>query len=79
VHAVHRAILIGFASYLLVFTTLLNVLRDFGFDNLRSFIGVADGYAYLLILMGWAYAAWVPARRPVVSLDVLKRLQLEPV
>jgi hypothetical protein len=79
VHVMHRAILIGFASYLLIFTTLLNVLRDFGFDNLRSFIGVADGYAYLLLMAGWAYAAWVPARRPVVSLDVLKRLQLEPV
>jgi len=79
VHAVHRAILIGFSSYLLIFTTLLNVLRYYGFDNLRNFIGVADGYAYLLILTGWAYAAWVPARRPVLSLDVLKRLQLEPV
>jgi len=79
VHAVHRAILIGFSSYLLVFTTLLNVLRYYGFDNLRNFIGVADGYAYLLIMMGWAYAAWVPARRPVLSLDVLRRLQLETV
>jgi hypothetical protein len=39
VHAMHRAILIGFAAYLLIFTTLLNVLRDFGFENLRSFIG----------------------------------------
>ena len=79
VHAMHRAILIGFASYLLIFTTLLNVLRDFGFDNLRSFIGVADGYAYLFLMIGWGYAAWVPARRPVLSLDVLRRLQLEPV
>jgi len=79
VHAVHRAILIGFSSYLLIFTTLLNVLRNYGFDNLRNFIGVADGYAYLLIMMGWAYAAWVPARRPVLSLDVLRRLQLETV
>ncbi len=79
VHAVHRAILIGFAAYLLIFTTLLNVLRDFGFDNLRNFIGVADGYAYILLLGWWAYAAWVPARRPVLSLDVLKRLQLETV
>lgn len=79
VHAMHRAILIGFASYLLIFTTLLNVLRDYGFDNLRSFIGVADGYAYLALLAGWAYAAWVPARRPVLSLDILRRLQLEPV
>src|SRR5438876_5211878 len=75
VHAMHRAILIGFASYLLIFTTLLNVLRDYGFDNLRSFIGVADGYAYLALLAGWAYAAWVPARRPIVSLDILRRLQ----
>jgi hypothetical protein len=79
VHAMHRAILIGFASYLLIFTTLLNILRDYGFENLRSFISVADGYAYLFLLAGWAYAAWVPARRPVVSLDVLRRLQLEPV
>jgi hypothetical protein len=79
VHAMNRAILIGFASYLLIFTTLLNVLRDFGFDHLRAFMGMADGYAYLLLLVGWGYAAWVPARRPVLSLDVLRRLQLEPV
>jgi hypothetical protein len=79
VHAMHRAILIGFAAYLLIFTTLLNILRDFGFDNLVRFIGMADSYAYLAMLGGWAYAAWVPARRPVLSLDVLKRLQLEPV
>ena len=79
VHAMHRAILIGFAAYLLIFTTFLNVLRDFGFENLRSFINVADGYAYILLLCAWAYAAWVPARRPVLALDVLKRLQLETV
>jgi hypothetical protein len=79
VHAMHRAILIGFAAYLLIFTTILNVSRDFGFDNLRSFINAADNYAYVALIAGWAYAAWVPARRPVVSLDVLKRLQLEPV
>jgi len=79
VHAMHRAILIGFAAYLLIFTTLLNVLRDFGFDNLRNFINMADGYANLLLLVWWARAAWVPARRPVLALDVLKRLQLEPV
>jgi len=79
VHAMHRAILIGFAAYLLIFTTLLNVLRDYGFENLRSFINMADGYAYIFLLCSWAYAAWVPARRPVLALDVLKRLQLETV
>jgi hypothetical protein len=79
IHPMNRAILIGFAAYLLIFTTLLNILRDFGFENLMRFILMADGYAYLALLGGWAYAAWVPARRPVVSLDVLRRLQLEPV
>jgi hypothetical protein len=79
VHAMHRAILIGFASYLLIFTTLLNVLRQFGFDNLRAFFAMADGYAYFLLLVGWAYAAWVPARQPVLSLNVMQRLQLETV
>jgi hypothetical protein len=79
VHAMHRSILIGFAAYLLIFTTLLNLLRDFGFENLRSFINIADGYAYVLLLCGWAYSAWVPAHRPVLALDVLKRLQLETV
>lgn len=79
VHAMHRAILMGFACYLLTFTTMMNLLRDFGLDNLRRFMSVADTYAYLLLLVGWAYAAWVPARRPVLALDVLKRLQLEPV
>ena len=79
VHAMHRAILIGFAAYLLIFTTLLNVLRQFGFENLRSFMNMADSYAYILLLVSWGYAAWVPARRPVLALDVLKRLQLETV
>jgi len=79
VHAMHRAILVGLASYLLIFTTLLNVLRDYGYENLRNFIFVADGYAYLALMLGWAYAAWVPARRPVLALDVLRRLQLETV
>jgi len=79
VHAMHRAILIGFASYLLIFTTFLNVLRDFGFDQLRAMINVADGYAYVALLCWWAYAAWVPARSPMLSLNVMRRLQLETV
>lgn len=79
VHAMHRAILMGFAAYLLIFTTLFNVLRDVGFDRVRNFISMADGYAYVLLLAGWAYAAWVPAYRPVLSLNVLRRLQLEAV
>jgi hypothetical protein len=79
VHAMHRAILLGFASYLLIFTTLLNILRDFGFENLWRPLGLIDTYAYLGLMAWWAYAAWVPAYHPVLSLNVLRRLQLEPV
>ena len=79
VHALHRAILIGFAAYLLIFTTLLNVFRDFGFHELRNFINAADNSAYMFLLLGWCYAAWVTARQPVLSLNVMKRLHLETV
>jgi hypothetical protein len=79
VHVMHRAILLGFASYLLIFTTLLNILRDFGLAGLYQPIDLIDSYAYLALMAWWSYAAWVPAHRPVLSLDVLRRLQLEPV
>ena len=79
VHAMHRAILLGFASYLLIFVTLSNILRDFGAVELARPLGLIDSYAYLFLMGWWAYATWVPAYRPVLSLDVLRRLQLEPV
>jgi hypothetical protein len=79
VHALHRAILLGFASYLLIFTTLSNILRDFGAAELAYPLGLIDTYAYVALMGWWAYAAWVPVHRPVLSLDVLRRLQLEPV
>src|SRR6185436_16831626 len=51
-HPVHRALLLGLSSYLIVFATLGNVLRSFGFDRLRSMIGMADAYAYF-VLVSW--------------------------
>jgi hypothetical protein len=68
-----------FASYLLIFTTLLNISRDFQFQQLVQYLNVADSYAYIVLVAGWAYAAWVPAHQPVLSLNVMRRLQLETV
>jgi type IV secretory pathway TraG/TraD family ATPase VirD4 len=57
-HFFHRAILLGFSSYLIVFATLLNVLRSFGFDKMIDTINVIDAYAYLALVTWWAFNAW---------------------
>jgi hypothetical protein len=54
-----RAILLGFAPYLLVFVTLLNVFKSRGWA-VRAEIGVLDSLAYLLLVLFWARAAWQP-------------------
>lgn len=57
-HRVHRQVLLGLTSYLIVFATLGNVLRSFGFDRLREMIGFVDAYAYLALIAWWAVNAW---------------------
>jgi hypothetical protein len=74
-HFVHRALLLGLSSYLIVFATLGNVLRSFGFDRLRSMIGMADAYAYFVLVSWLAFTAWrsgapieiAPVRTPVLA------------
>jgi len=52
-----RAIMLGLAPYLLVFVTLLSVLRRQGWA-LRQEIGLLDSLAYLGLVLFWARAAW---------------------
>jgi hypothetical protein len=52
-----RAIVLGFAPYLLVFVTLLNVLKSRGW-TLRAEVGVLDSLAYLALVLFWTHAAW---------------------
>jgi hypothetical protein len=52
-----RAIMLGLAPYLLMFVTLLGMLRRHGWD-LREYIGLADQVAYLGLILFWVYAAW---------------------
>jgi hypothetical protein len=78
VQAWHRALLLGFSGYLLVFTVVLNLLRTQGW-HLAHWLGLADAVAYLALTMWWASAAW--AREAPVSEDiplvVRRRLGLE--
>jgi hypothetical protein len=65
-----RQILLGFVVYLLVFITLLNLLRRH--DWMRGELGLFDSFAYLLLLLFWTRAAWrhepAQATVPIASL-----------
>lgn len=54
----HRNLLLGFSSYLIVFVTTANILRSFGFARLRETINLVDAYAYLVLVSWWAFTAW---------------------
>lgn len=72
----HRAILMGFTPYVLVWTTLLRLLpsRDFAFVNL---LNALDGVAYLTLVSWWAYAAWRRDELTDIAPEVARALNLE--
>jgi hypothetical protein len=73
VHDWQRAILVGFAPYLLVFVTTLDLLRRRGWAAEHGRAGLLDSVAYLALVVFWAWAAWrrdpVPAARPVAGMS----------
>jgi hypothetical protein len=74
----HRALLLGFSGYLLVFTVVLNLLRTQGWQIVH-WLGLADGAAYLALTLWWAGAAWAPdiPASEDIPLVVRRRLGLE--
>lgn len=68
-----RAILLGFAPYLLVFLTFVTAMRRHGW-RVNEQIGILDSLAYLALILFWVRAAWrrepagvlAPARELVV-------------
>lgn len=74
-HFVHRALLLGMSSYLVVFATLGNILRSFGYDRLRELVSTVDSYAYLALVAWWVFTAWrsgeafeiAPVRTPTLA------------
>jgi len=53
----HKALLLGFVPYLLIFTVAINLLRSFGGD-VRALAGYLKNVAYQILLAYWTYAAW---------------------
>jgi hypothetical protein len=53
----HRAISLGFAGYLVVSVTGLNLLRSFGWD-IHHYISFWDGFAYLALCTWFAVSSW---------------------
>jgi hypothetical protein len=73
----HRALLMGFSAYLLVFTVVLNVLRTRGWQSL-TWLGLLDGVAYLGLTIWWAFASWAPDLVPSsIPATVRRKLGLE--
>lgn len=75
VHEWQRAIMLGFAPYLLVFVTVLNLLRRHGWAAFHSEAGLLDDAAYLALVTFWVWAAW--RREPALEASALKAPALE--
>jgi hypothetical protein len=73
----HRAILLGLAPYLVMFSWLADQLRRGGW-GLAWWFGVLDAAAYLVLTCWWTYAAWRVERVPDgIPLALLRRLDME--
>jgi hypothetical protein len=73
VHAYHKAILLGFVPYLLIFATAVSLFKEHGLMGpLHEF---AEPTAYLVLMSFWAWASWRPDSRPEASPAVVRRLQ----
>jgi hypothetical protein len=53
----HKALLLGFVPYLLIFTVAINLRREMGADA-RAWAGYLKNVAYQLLLAYWAWSAW---------------------
>lgn len=69
----HRAILMGFAFYLLVFVSAVNIIEHRGW-SLGGAAGLLDSAAYLALSGWWAWAAWQPALAPAVTEEDVRRI-----
>jgi hypothetical protein len=74
IHAYHKAILLGFVPYLVIFTIVLRLLRHHGLE-INSVIQHAEPAAYMLLMGWWAWAAWEPETAADVSPEVMHILQ----
>jgi hypothetical protein len=53
-----RAILMGYAPYLLIFTIGISLLFDSGMQHLRSWVGYVDTLSFHALILYWCTVAW---------------------
>jgi hypothetical protein len=73
-HPWHRAIMSGFATYLMVFTVFLRLVSVLGW-NLFDMMNALDPLCYVLLLGYWTWAAWRTDVATVVDPEVLAMIQ----
>src|SRR5712691_7385134 len=62
-----KAILIGLAPYLLVFTVMMNLLASFGWQH-RDWVSYVSTLSYMSLLAYWSWIAWRAAPEAVASM-----------
>jgi hypothetical protein len=70
VHPFHKAVLLSYVPFLLVFTMALNALTSLGWER-GWYVNYAYQLAYFALMIHWACAAWrrvdVPTRPPEMN------------
>jgi hypothetical protein len=56
----HKALLLGFVPWLLIFTVAMNLLKAAAGGDVREYAGYFKNVAYQALLLYWAYVAWKP-------------------
>ncbi len=62
-----RAILMGYAPYLLIFTISLSLLFDASTEHLRPWLGYMDMFAFIVLVNYWIRVAWRTAPEATIS------------
>jgi len=73
-HDFHRAIMLGFVPYLVVFSLLLSLLTQFD-SRADAFVSYADQVACCLVMAYWCYSVWRREEMPAVAPAVIRELQ----
>jgi hypothetical protein len=74
VHPLHKAILIGYVPYLLVFTVSLNLIESQGWQ-VREQVNYLHTSAFLAVVTYWAVAAWRRGEAPAQAPSHERRLE----
>lgn len=62
IDAMHKAILLGWVPFLMIFAVALKLAGALGWDSNIPWLNYIHTSAYFLLLGFWARAAWLPAR-----------------